>query len=255
MKKNAKKKLFKIILNKVTLFYFILVIKLSLSLTISQQIINWRKIFLSNEIILTIKGPGGKLILNNGYNYHPFEIEINGEKISYKSNSVDLPDETNIVKLYYNSSLNTFKEMFKGLSDITKIDFSNFDTSNVKDMSKMFNNCGDLEEINMKGINTSSVTTMESMFQQCTKLTSLDLSDFVTSSVDNMKNFFSECRKLKFLDVSNFNTYKVKDMFGMFQCCEEIISIDISNFEMNEVNINAMFSNFIFNIVIKYYIN
>ena len=241
MKKNAEKKLLKIIIYKITLFLIILFIKLSLSLSISQQIINWRKIFLSNEIILTIKGPGEKLILNNEYKYHPFEIEINGEKIPYTSNSVDLPNEANIVKLYYNSSPNTCKEMFKGLSDITKIDFSNFDTSNVKDMSNMFNNCGDLEEINMKGINTSSVTTMESMFQQCIKLKSLDLSDFDTSSVNNMKNFFSECRKLEFLDVSNFNTYKVEDMSGMFQCCEKILSIDISNFEMNEVNINAMF--------------
>jgi hypothetical protein len=40
---------------------------------------------LSNEIILTIKGPGEKLILNNEYKYHPFEIEINGEKIPYTS--------------------------------------------------------------------------------------------------------------------------------------------------------------------------
>ena len=65
---------------------------------------------------------------------------------------------------------------FENCINLNSIDFTNFDTSNIIDMSYMFNECHELKEI--KGINkfnTSKVTTMRRMFQECNKLINLEL--------------------------------------------------------------------------------
>ena len=106
-----------------------------LCFSLSKQNSNLRKINLKEEIILTIKGPGIKLILNSGFNYPPDEIEIKGKISSFTpketlqlSYSFELESGDNIIKIYYNNAPTTLKSMFKDLSGITKIDLSNFDT-------------------------------------------------------------------------------------------------------------------------------
>ena len=240
--KNIQKNIFSNIkIGKIILFLFIIFIKSPFSLSIIQKDIHLRKLDSSNIIILTVKGPGTIKILNDNYNYPPDEIDIEGNKIQYSSNSVELEEEENIVKLYYNTSPENLKNMFKGLQNINKIDLSNFDTSDVRDMSFMFSECLNLKEINMNGIDTSSVTNMQSMFRSCQALTSLDLSNFNTFLVEQMDCMFCSCQKMEFLDVSSFDTSKVTDMSYMFSNCQLLKSIDISNFEMNDVNIYAMF--------------
>jgi len=58
--------------------------------------------------------------------------------------------------------------IFLSCQELEYLDLTNFDTSNVNDMSWMFTNCEKLKEI--KGINnfnTSQVENMESMFLGC----------------------------------------------------------------------------------------
>ena len=95
---------------------------------------------------------------------------------------------------------------FEECSNIISLDFSNFDTSNVTNMSFMFNECHKLKEI--KGINkfnTNKVTDMKVMFQLCKELEHLDLSNFNTSKVTNMSWMFYNCNKLKYLNLLNFS--------------------------------------------------
>ena len=79
------------------------------------------------------------------------------------------------------------REMFYKCESLEYLDLSNFDTSNVEDMSYMFAGCSKLKEI--KGI-----------------------TNFNTSKVKNMAGMFSECKSLEYLDLSKFNTFKVKNM-------------------------------------------
>ena len=88
------------------------------------------------------------------------------------------------------------KEMFKDLNDIISIDFSNFDTSKVTEMTSMFYSCT-VKSINFYNFNTSIVTDMSSMFAGSSQITSLDLSSFRTSNVKNMNYMFHYCISLK----------------------------------------------------------
>jgi len=106
--------------------------------------------------------------------------------------------------------------MFYDLKNITKIDLSKFDSSQVTSMAYMFTGCNNLKSIDLSNFNTSSVTNMGYMFYACNKLISLDLSNFNTLSVINMIGMFTYCKNLILLDLSNFNTLSVTNMDSMF---------------------------------------
>lgn len=128
--------------------------------------------------------------------------------------------------------------MFRDCLNLTQIDLSNFDTSQITDMCFMFHNCERLKEIDLNNFSTSNVTDMSSMFEYCKALAQLDLSNFNTSRVVNMCNMFSGCSNLTMLNLSNFNTNNVITMAYMFFDCKALTSIYISD----EWNINNVHS-------------
>ena len=98
--------------------------------------------------------------------------------------------------------------MFYLCSSLTSIDVSNFDTSNVTDMSSMFEDCSSLISLDLSSINTSKVTDMGYMVGNCSSLTSLDLrnADFSNVNIDNYNNYYN------MFDVNtNLNQVIVKD--------------------------------------------
>ena len=87
--------------------------------------------------------------------------------------------------------------LFAALSEVTFIDISNLDSSNVTDITRMFGYCPSLTTIiGLDNFNTSSVTDMSFMFSGCTSLESLDLSSFDTSKVTDMSYMFNGCKSL-----------------------------------------------------------
>ena len=114
------------------------------------------------------------------------------------------------------SGLTSMNKMFQACFDLTSIDLSGFDTSQVTGMNSMFGVCDHLISLDLSGFDTSQVTDMNGMFQGCSSLTSLDLSGFDTSLVENMGSMFKNCYSLKFLDISGFDTSHVISVDGMF---------------------------------------
>lgn len=123
------------------------------------------------------------------------------------------------------SEVTNMGHMFEECNDLTKLDLSNFNTSKVTNMSGMFNSCFNLTTLDLAGFNTSKVTDMSYMFFNCHRLTSLDLSSFNTSNVINMEHMFCDCTGLTTLDISNFDTSIVFDMTGMFCNCANLTTI------------------------------
>lgn len=125
--------------------------------------------------------------------------------------------------------------MFIECHNLTNLDLSNFNTSNVTDMAFMFHGCDQLISLDLSSFNTSQVTNMYGMFNNCLQLTSLDLSNFDTSLVINMGWMFNNCHQLSRLDLSNFDTSQVTDMGYMFSGCLQLTSLDVSKFDTSQV--------------------
>lgn len=158
-------------------------------------------------------------------------------------------DSTDNTAYYYTETekvyLNTdSSNMFHYLPDLSSLDLSSFDTSQVTDMRYMFSELSSLADLNLSNFNTSKVTNMESMFDGMSKLTSLDLSSFDTSHVTNMDLMFSFTSKLVSLNLSNFNTSQVTVMNRMFANMPNLASLDLSSFDTSQVTeMSYMFYN------------
>ena len=128
-------------------------------------------------------------------------------------------------------------DMFYGCKSLTQLNLSNFDTSQVINMSGIFSACTALTQLNLSSFDTSKVTAMGGMFNCCYKLTQLDLSSFDTSKVVYMDNMFSYCKSLTQLDLSNFDTSEVYRMDDIFYDCQKLNIIYISaKWNINSIN-------------------
>ena len=141
-----------------------------------------------SNITLKIKGIGTKSVFthytqNFLKSYYPDEVYINGNKQSKVQFSNYLDKEDNSIKLVWYNKPKTMYSAFSECSDIYEFDFSNFDTSEVKNF--------------------------EYMFYGCSSLTSLNLSNFETSLVTNMGYLFWGCSKLEYINMKNFNELKL----------------------------------------------
>ena len=193
----------------------------------------------SPKIIITISGTGTQStqsILSDSFNNLPSKITVNGvvkTQIS-KEYSMDLSENTVIME--WDTQLNSCSNMFASLTNIIKVDLSNFDSSQVENFSKMFYKCSNLEEINLNGLNTLLATDMNSMFYECKSLQSLDFSSFNTLKVEFMQYMFYECDSLISLNLSSFKTPSLTTTAYMFNDCDSLTYIDLSNFITSNVN-------------------
>ena len=108
-------------------------------------------------------------------------------------------------------------EMRFAYSTFTEIP-SNYDFSNVTDMSHMFEYCQQLTSIPQ--LNTSMVTDMSNMLCY-TQLTTIPLLD--TSNVSNMHSMFANCKHLTTIPL--LDTSMVTDMSQMFSGCSNLTTI------------------------------
>lgn len=103
----------------------------------------------------------------------------------------DTQDQT--AKIYLNCDAN---HMFSG-SKIETIDLSDFDTSNVTDMSYMFSRCEKLTSLSLSNFDTSKVTDMRSMFMEDSLLEKIYASEnFITTNETLSQDMFYNCRSL-----------------------------------------------------------
>ena len=132
--------------------------------------------------------------------------------------------------------------MFEDCKSLKEINFSKFNTENVKKMDYMFQNCSSLKKLDLSNFNTSKVTLMTCMFYMCSSLKEINLTNFNTENVTSMNLMFYGCSSLKELNLSNFNTNKLKDMTEMFGACSSLKELNLTNF--NTKNVTNMLNMF-----------
>ena len=115
----------------------------------------------------------------------------------------------------------------------------------ITDASGMFSDCSLLCNLDdISEWDTSNITDMSFMFRNCTLLSLPDLSKWNLINVTNIKYMFSGCKSLKSLpDLSGWNTNRIINMSNLFEDCESLISLpDLSKWNMkNVINIDSMF--------------
>ena len=134
--------------------------------------------------------------------------------------------------------------MFSYMPNLTTLDVSHFDTSKVTDMRDMFSDMHSLTSLDISNFDTSKVTDMCQMFVGMHNLTTLDVSHVDTSKVTNMYAMFGGLSNLTTLNVSNFDTSKATTMYHMFSGMHNLTTLNVSNFDTSKVtNMDSMFDN------------
>ena len=171
------------------------------------------------------------------------------EKIKFPRNCDSLFDITpdgssNLVSLVFNhnsidtSFVSNMRWMFGYNKQLTRLDLSEFVTTNVTDMSCMFNICDNLQFIDLSSFNTLNVTNMHLMFNYCPGLngtvgingTSIVLStDFQVNNVQNLGGMFRLCLYITSIDISWFNTSQVTNTEEMFDGCNSLTTIYVGS--------------------------
>ena len=214
---------------------------------ICEYIIDDSKLFHSIQILNSYEGARNydtKLEGNNNKNdiEKNCELYLNDKKISFSFKIKFTQTGKNVLKIVFKKPLTDINFMFYQCKTLKSIDLSNFNCSNVDNMSYMFCYCQSLTSINFSNINTENVKNMSRMFNYCQAIKKIDLSHFNTSKVASMKFMFCHCDTLNEINVSNFNTKNVLDMNSMFNSCFKLKRLDLSKFDTS--NVTSMFNMF-----------
>ena len=206
-----------------------------------------RKYSFLNEITIKIIGTDTQNILYENYTFHPDEIYIqsNSYIIDEKNRIMNLIDDENYITMKWNYKVTNCMRMFDGLLNVTEIDLTNFDLSEVTVMNMMFRNCNNLEYIKFNNSKSEMIVTdISNMFDHCISLKTLDLSNFNSSQVSNMISTFSNCWSLSSLNLNGSNTSSVVYFVQAFYNCISLTSLDLSSFDTSKAwMMNLMFYN------------
>ena len=101
------------------------------------------------------------------------------------------------IEIHFNKSLTILNYFFsinydQNMKYLKSIDFSNFDSSCITDISKLFSGCNSVETINLTNFNASRITKMSSLFSGFSSLKSIDLSNFDSSRVTDISSMFKD---------------------------------------------------------------
>jgi surface protein len=112
----------------------------------------------------------------------------------------------------------------------------------------LFYHCQQITEIDLSHFDASEVTSMSEMFSGCTELTSVNLANLNASKIIATQDIFLDCQVLKYI---NFNNAILKDHNELDGKISDLISSSTNNFVLciNEENkwtnsINNLANNF-----------
>ena len=152
-------------------------------------------------------------------------------------------EEITEVATTVNHTCTDLSNMFYWCSNLTTVNTTEWDTSNVTTMANMFYRCIKLISLDLDNFDTSNVTDMSGMVEACDLLNTLSIANFDTSKVTNMRNMFHNCHSLTSLDLSNWDASKVENMSKMFDSCDSLQTLNLSGWDMTNVtNVENMFN-------------
>jgi len=141
------------------------------------------------------------------------------------------------------SNVIDMRGLFRNCTNLTAIDFSQNDFSNVKYFDLAFNSCSQLRAIEFPS-NMQSVESLQSMFNNCSLLVEVDLTSIGDGR--NLTTFhytFNECQNLIHIYQNFSNLKKLSVLNYAFYNCKKLEELDCSNWETTSV---LCFARFVF---------
>ena len=133
--------------------------------------------------------------------------------------------------------------MFAG-SHLPSIDIRHFNTGNVTDMRLTFSELKNVTHLDLHGLDVSNVNNIGAIFWNNPTLVSLNLANWQLDSVHAMDSLFANMHALTSLDFTGFTTKNVTNMAYMFANVSKLADLDLSSFDTSQVtNMHGMFGN------------
>ena len=154
------------------------------------------------------------------------------------ANSVSLivPEGQNLTLDYSDCSY-----MFKQCTKLASADFKGMKLgSSVREIYGMFYGCTNLTYVDLSGFDTTNITSIMCMFEQCSNLQTVDLSTFNTANVTSLHALFNNCRSLTSVNLTGMDTSKADSFTDMFHGCRSLTTLDISSFKVRNNSINGL---------------
>lgn len=195
--------------------------------------------------VIIASGDMKKVCATEWYKNYNYEQDDTAKTITLKSSrgtlgsSTVVPGSTTIDGVTYTTILNN--------SSVSSSLWAN-DANNLKSLTiqsgvkaaagchHLFKDLSNLTTLDVSGLDTSDLTNMSYMFSGCSKLNYLDLSNFNTEKVTTMVNMFNGCTDLAYIDLSGFNTTKTIEMdymFGGSFGSQMLQDLDLRSFDLN----------------------
>ena len=158
-------------------------------------------------------------------------IYIDGWGVQLTDGESTAPVTTKLCTYINDKPVVSMDSMFHTSKPVS-IDFSSFNTTNIRSMQNMFVD-NETKSLDLSNFDTSNVTSMSGMFAY-SKATELDLSNFDTSKVTTMSSMFENSMATSIIGLKNFDTSKVRYMWGTFKS-SKAKELDLLNFDTSNV--------------------
>jgi len=100
---------------------------------------------------------------------------------------------------------------------------------------RMFWECRNMTNVDLSGLDISQVSYFGDMFDNCFKLVSVDMSMLDAPSAINTRNMFVSCMKLQDVKLPDFSDAKLKYIGAMFEHCQSLVTLDLSSIDTANV--------------------
>lgn len=177
--------------------------------------------------------------------------------LTYEIENLDINNMTSLAFMFYyskltslnlkgfvKSNISSLASMFSNSNSLKTINMSEWDVSNVTDISHIFNNCSQLLNVDdFSKLKFSKLKNINGMFNGCQALTGeLIVPEMDISECTDFTNIFNSCYVSKITNIENWNTSNVTNMMQSFGGCYNLEKLDISNW--NTSNVTSMYQTF-----------
>lgn len=179
-----------------------------------------------SEVVTTTASGGGKIA-------PPFISFYKADHdISEFVKQIDISNMTRMSNMFANIAISN--------TDISLLDLSHFNTSNVQYFYEMFFGSSGIRALDVSNWDMSSCvnnsSALQSMFSSMSNLVELDLSTWKNFKPQSLYNFFYYCTSLQWLDLSSFDTSELTDVRQMFRGCTKLIHLDLRSWVFDKIS-------------------